>query len=295
VQVDMQQETAQQRLHQLHQRRRLAGGAGCAETAVGIHRIRIPAMDTLIGPGADAGGDHQVHPAGIGPGIPLGKPQGAEDTAGFVPMHATGDQGHGQIIAPVAAVQGEQRVAAIGRVVELAVLDDVEVGAQALDDRQHVVGVAALDLLAGAPEGFLGRAPGRARGADGIGLAHAGKPRWEARILASHLRPTQALAQSDPNLDSCRPPLSRGLRAFAGYPTPRWICWQSPSTRIATTSHRPLATAATPSAPAFCTGKISPPPKETARTGVAIRTTEEWAPPSYRWCTLHLKSECSDY
>src|SRR5690606_16943641 len=152
------------------------------ERAVGVDRLHVPAVDPLVSPWADARGDDQVHPAGVITGVALQELQRAVDATGFVTVDATGDQHRRQLVVPLAALERHQRVM-VGAVVQLAVLADVEPVAQALHHGQHVVAVAALDLLAGAPGVALCVAPGRAGGADRIeggDVAHG----WGSRLNA---------------------------------------------------------------------------------------------------------------
>lgn len=107
VQIDMHQHPIAQRCQQAHQRGRFLRRAVLAERTVGIDRIRIPAVNALIGPGTDARRHDQIHPAGVVRHVAIDELQCAMHTAGFIPMHAAGDQHGGQSIVPLAALDRE--------------------------------------------------------------------------------------------------------------------------------------------------------------------------------------------
>jgi hypothetical protein len=176
MQVDMHEEATTQRSDKAHQRRRFRRRARFAERTIGIDGVCVPAMDAFVGPGADAGNHQQIHPAGVTRRVLLQEQQGTMHAAGFIAMHATGHQHHGQVIAPISIADREQRIGPIGRIVDLAVALHVEARAQRVNDRHHFVGMTAVLALARAPFGLLRIAPGlawRTDGLDGGGIVHA--------------------------------------------------------------------------------------------------------------------------
>src|SRR5690606_24469593 len=90
VQVDVHEDRALLRGHQVHQGRAFAGGAVRVEGAVGVDRVGVPALEMLVAPGADARDDQQVGAAGPVAGVVGGELQGAVDAAGFVAVDAAG-------------------------------------------------------------------------------------------------------------------------------------------------------------------------------------------------------------
>ena len=168
VQVDVHQHAVAQWRDQAHQRRRLRRRAVVAERAVRVERIRVPAVDALVAPRADARCHDQVDPARIVRRMPVEELQRAVHAAGLVAVHAAGHQHAGKLVAPAAAADREQRVA-VGRVIESAVLRHVEARAQGLDRAQHVRFVAALHGLSRPPGGDFPSPPGTSGCADRIG------------------------------------------------------------------------------------------------------------------------------
>src|SRR5207342_1730264 len=133
----------------------------------GIDGVRVPAMDVLVGPRADARNDHQVDLARMVGAVALEELQGTVHAAGLITVHATGDEDGRQRVVPVARTHDDQRIG-IGGVVEAAVFGDVETLAQAIDPREHVVGIAAMAHLAGQPGVLFGIAPRLVGRADGV-------------------------------------------------------------------------------------------------------------------------------
>ena len=118
VQVDVHEHAIAQRRDQPHERRRLlAPGCPRGTNGSGSTRERVPAMDALVGPRADARRDQQVDATRVVGRVPLDELQRAVHAAGLVAVHAAGDQHDGQFVAPVAALDREQRIA-VGAVVE---------------------------------------------------------------------------------------------------------------------------------------------------------------------------------
>ena len=171
VQVDMQEHALTHGRDQAHQRCRFLGRTVLAKGTVRIDCLRVPAMDALVGPRAHTRRDEQVDPARIARRVLLGKLQGAMHTTGLVTMHSAGHQHAGQGIVPIAAAQRQQRVA-IGRIVQLAVLDHIETRPQPLDHAQHLVRITALAALARTPQCALRLAPGLTRSADWVSGWH---------------------------------------------------------------------------------------------------------------------------
>ena len=168
VQVDVRSKLPAQGRNQGHKRGRLLHRGAGAKAAVGVDGVVVPALDTLPPPGADAGSHQPVHAACVAFAMHIHKAQGAQHAAGFIPMHSAGDQHRGQACYPLAGANGVHGVAVIA-VGHFAVAGDVEPVAQAFHHRQHIVGIAALAHLPRAPLGLLGRPPGLAGGADGVG------------------------------------------------------------------------------------------------------------------------------
>ena len=183
VQVNVCSELPAQGRNQGHERGRfLHRGAG-AEAAVGVDGVVVPALDTLPPPGADAGGHQPVHAACVAFAMRIHKAQGAQHAAGFITMHTAGDQHRGQARHPLAGANGVHGVAVIA-IGHFAVAADIKARAQAFHHRQHIVGIAALAHLPRAPLGLLGRPPGLAGGADGVG--RRGKSRGVGGAGCSH-------------------------------------------------------------------------------------------------------------
>jgi len=101
-----------------------------------------------------------------------GKAQRAMHATGLVPVHSASDQHRGQRTAPTVAAQGHEWEALFAvhgiRIDDFAVAFNVPLCTQLLHRRKHVVGIAALAHLAGAPLLNFGGAPGLAGGAERI-------------------------------------------------------------------------------------------------------------------------------
>src|SRR3546814_6624409 len=79
--VDVHEEGIAQGFDQADQCGRFGRRAIGAERAVGTQCIRIPAMDALVTPGADAGRDQQVHPSGVIRRVAVGELRSEEHTS----------------------------------------------------------------------------------------------------------------------------------------------------------------------------------------------------------------------
>ncbi len=167
VQVDVQHELALVRGDQLDDGGRFAGRAIGAEVAVRVDGIVVPAVDALETPRVHARRHQQVGFAGVVGRVLFEEVQRAHHAAGFIAMHAAGDQRRRQRRVPVAAAQRVQGVGLAG-VVQLAIGHLVEAVGQGLDARQHFLVIAAQALLAAAPLLPFRRAPRLARGSDGV-------------------------------------------------------------------------------------------------------------------------------
>jgi hypothetical protein len=178
VQIEVGGKLAMQGRHQAHQRGTFLRGAALAERAVGVDGVKVPALDALVPPGADAWHHEQVHPAGVASGMRLQKAQRAVHATGLIAMHTAGDQHAGQIALPMAAAQGHEGEALLGvmfiAIAQLAISLHIKVAAQRVDGGEHVVRIAALAHLARTPLGTLSVAPGLAGGAYGHGGADTG-------------------------------------------------------------------------------------------------------------------------
>ena len=95
VEVDVQLHGVRERLHIAHERCRLGRRTGLAERAIGVDGLQVPAVDALVGPGADAGHHHQVHPPLVVLGVAVEELQRAVDAACLVAMDAAGDEHRG--------------------------------------------------------------------------------------------------------------------------------------------------------------------------------------------------------
>ncbi len=215
MQVQVDQEAVPTCRHPAHQRSRFFDQAFTTEAAVGIDCIRIPALDALIAPWADARRNDQIDAAGIGLGMLIQKLQRAMHAAGFVAVYATGHQRGRQCRVPLMADHREQRVV-VRRVVQLAVLHYIETLAQALKRGHDIVVVAALALLACAPPGAFGVAPGLAGGADRIemrGTHHAAPRVSSGRQTANAIGDTALDILASPGRAGlCRLPTVAGKR-----------------------------------------------------------------------------------
>ncbi|MNT10435.1 hypothetical protein D3C72_1452660 [compost metagenome] len=160
--------------HQAHEGEGFLRGRAFFECAVGVDGVEVPALKTLVRPGADAGHHQQVGAACKAFGLRIHKAQCAVHAAGFVAVHAAGHQHAGQAGLPVAGTDGAQResfcrVLVVG-IHHVAIQLHIKPAPQCLDGGEHVVGVAALAHLARAPLVALCGAPGLAGRADGIGV-----------------------------------------------------------------------------------------------------------------------------
>lgn len=203
VQVQVHQQVRLALGHPAHQRGGFLDLAAVTEAAVGVDGIRIPALDTLVAPRADARRHDQVQPAQVTLGLLFQELQGTVDAAGLVAMHATGDQRGRQCRVPVVVDHGKQRVM-VRRIVQLAVLDHIEAVVQALKGGHHVVVIAALALLAGPPLCAFRVAPGLSGGADRVELRNShwvlqGSNGWVQPVILSLVAPAGPLPPAPPS------------------------------------------------------------------------------------------------
>ena len=171
VQIDVHVDPAALSGHAGHRERRLGGGAARFELPIRIQRVRVPAIDGLVAPWADARKHEQVERVRMAAELVLEPLQRALHAAGLVTVNAAGDQHHRSIGVPGAAAHGIERIAGQpqGRVVENAVLEQLGLrGKTSLERRHHFRCVASLRLLAHSPRVLLGCAPRRAGNADRV-------------------------------------------------------------------------------------------------------------------------------
>ena len=124
MQIDMHEQPAAQWGDQAHQRSGFGRTTAVLERAVGVDGLRVPAMNDFVGPGADTGRDQQIDPAGIAFRPCVEKLQCPMYATGFIAVHATGYQGTGQRVVPVAALERKKWIA-VRPIFEPAVLDDL--------------------------------------------------------------------------------------------------------------------------------------------------------------------------
>ena len=108
------------------------GGTAFRERAIRIDRIRVPAMNALVSPGAHARQHEQIDSLRIVGRASLEELQRAVHAARLVAVHAARHEHHREIVAPVATAHREQTIV-IGWIVELAVLLDIEARSESLD------------------------------------------------------------------------------------------------------------------------------------------------------------------